>query len=186
MPKTINILTVIDAERVLRDHAPNGSQVVPLKNYGQGYAFSLTEWSDTDKYQGGDIFYKVPKHDQEEGGYALNVMADVGDTIRWRLIAMASPFQYQCYLYQLTNPDAWYNITPPQPKSSLVTRAAINPGSGTPYSLAAVQTQDFWWESQVTKARRQAYNLLFTIVDSAGVKRGQFSQDPYINAVSGS
>jgi hypothetical protein len=180
MPKVINILAVVDAERVLRDHAPTTSAPTPLKNDGQGYVFMLTEWADTDQYQGTNIFAKVAEQDQEEGGYSLNVKAEAGDTVRWRLISLTSPFQYQCYLYGLSPVGGWLHITEPQPKTSAVTCAAINPAAPTSDTLITVQGHDFWWESQVTDNRRQAYNLLFAITDNASLQRGQFTCDPYI------
>lgn len=181
MSKTIKIFVAVDAESILRDHTPNRSQPVPLKNDGKGYAFLLTDWADTDQYQytsayayGGAIL-----QDQEEGGYALNVRAEVADVIEWRAVALTSPFHYRCYLSGLQYIGGWYDITQPQPKMKAVTCAAINPGTKPP-SVMTAQVNDYWWESTVTSTNRQAYNLLYTIVDDNGSNRGVFSHDPYI------
>ena len=185
MPKIINILTIIDAERVLQDHPHSLSQPVELKNNGKGYTYMLTEWADTDQYQGLYYFYKVDEQDQEQGGYTLNVVADPGDILRWRLIALTSPLNYQCYLYNLYGLGGWLDITPPQPKSIPVTCAIIDPSARTSNSIIPVKKNDFWWESTVTKphGHRQAYNLIFSIADSDGIQIGQFSSDPYVNAI---
>ncbi|WP_157664774.1 AidA/PixA family protein [Bordetella genomosp. 9] len=181
MPNIINILAVVDAERVLQDHVPNPSAVVPLKSSGQGYGFLMTEWANTDQYQDANIFAKVAEQDQEEGGYALNVKAAAGDIVRWRMISLTSPFQYQCYLCGLDPVGGWLHITQPQPKSAAPVSAVVAPAPAPATGLAKVQTTDYWWESTVTDNLRQAYNVLFTITDSAGVQRGQFSWDPYIS-----
>ena len=178
----IKILVVVDAERILRDHTPNGSQPVPLKNAGKGYAYLLTEWSDTDQYQGTTTFKSnwVNEQDQEEGGYSLNVRAKAGDIVQWRAASLTSPFQYRCYLKGLEY-GSWVNITAPQSKTKPLTYTIANPGAAISGGVTAVQTNDYWWESTVQSSNRQAYNLLYTIIDNNGSNRGIFSHDPYIS-----
>lgn len=181
MPKNISILVVVDAESILRDHTSGGSQPVPLKNAGKGYAFLLSSWADTDQYQGTTTYNEVGEQDQEEGGYALNLRAEVGDVIMWRAVSMTSPFQYRCYLYGLQFDGGWIDITAPQPKIKPVTYAAVDPGAKTIGGVTTVQANDYWWESTVQKTDRQPYNLLYAIVDQDGSNRGIYVHDPYIN-----
>lgn len=182
MSKIIKIFVAIDAEKILQDHKPNGSQPVQLKNDGKGYAFLLTNWADADqyKYTTTYAYYGANLQDQEEGGYALNVKADVNDVIEWRAVSLTSPLHYQCYLSSLEPSGSWSNISQPAPKSKSVTCARMIPTGVRSVSVNTVQKNDYWWESTVTSTNRQAYNLLYTIVDNNGSNRGIFTHDPYI------
>jgi hypothetical protein len=181
MSKIIKILVAVDAESILRDHTPNGSQPVPLKNEGKGYAFLMTDWADTDEYQYTSTYSYAGAilQDQEEGGYALNVRAEVDDVIEWRAVTLTSPFHYRCYLSGLQCVGGWYNVTQPIPKIRSVACATITPGSKR-LDIVNAQVYDYWWESTVKNTNRQAYNVLYNIVDGTGANRGVFTHDPYI------
>ncbi len=182
---TINVLTVVDTEAVLQDYPtasnPNLSTHIPLKHAGKGYVFSLTEWAATDQEQGSSYLRTaVIRQDQEEGGYGLNIKAEIGDTIQWRMIALNGPMRCQAYLTHLVPPQTWHCIKPPVHRSAVVSNATIVASVTGEEQLVSLSTFDFRWETTVESPGSDAYNIMFAIVDSTGANRGQFTIDPYV------
>jgi hypothetical protein len=187
----INVLTVVDTEAVLQDYPtesnPNPSTHIQLRNAGKGYVFSLTEWKATDEEQGGDYLRKaVIRQDQEEGGYALNIKANLGDSIQWRMISLNSKMRCQAYLTHLVPAGGWHCIKPPVHTAHPVSSVEIVSSQTATEELVVVSTYDFSWDTTVEAAGSDAYNIMFAIVDSTGANRGQFTIDPYITVKMGS
>jgi hypothetical protein len=173
----IDITIVADPVAVIRDNpVASTSTAVALKNAGKGYVFGVTPWNDVNSGTYVPYYTYNDGQDNAEGGFALDIKAEIQDTIRWRMISLTAGFEYQCFIQSFHFTSGAAVISSLGPKTEAVS-CAVQAADGT---VTAKQIQDYYWETAVAAKGSAAYNLLFSIFDSNSNRVGIFTVDPYI------
>ncbi|ARP85021.1 AidA/PixA family protein [Bordetella genomosp. 9] len=173
----IDITIVVDPVAIIRDHTiSSNSSPITLKNYGRGYVFAMTYWNDVNfgTYSGHPDNYG--NNDNNEGGYALDIKAEIQDTIRWRMTSLTAGFEYQCFIQSFRYAFGATVISTMKPKIE----AVPGPVQNADGSVVAKQVQDYYWETTVVAQGSAGYDVIFSIFDSTGHRVGIFTIDPYI------
>jgi hypothetical protein len=168
----IDITMVVDALSVVRDNPVSSpSAHTMLKNAGKGYFFTLTYWNDVNA----GVMYT--DQDENQGGFCLEIKANMGDTIRWRMTSLSVGFGYQCFIQSFYITSGPPVMAPMQPKAEIVP-CAIQAADG---SVSVEQVHDYYWETTITGQGNAGYDVFFSIYDSTGGHIGIFTCDPRID-----
>lgn len=181
---TIDLLIVVDANRVVQDHGKNNGQqsghYVQLKQDGQGYVFMLGPWENDQPRDGHG----------GEGSDDPDISVKKGDTIRWRITSLSMGHLFQCFITHFSvNVGAQY-ITPPKPKHEVVSTPQIDSSAPDLNRTICRQLDDFYWESTVLETGHASYYIAFAICgDGCGGGCdcaccnccGGYQWDPWIN-----
>lgn len=175
MSATIEVLVVFDAATILADN-PNPSQDAgsPTPADGQ-YIFMITDQANAGSGQAGN---------------ELNVLAQTGDTIRWREATLA-PTDYEALLYAFTmeqNPQAGQQPGGPSlistPVPILISVTEPFPDPGNPSVPQMQRLNDYFWNCTVENPGSVTYQFSFMLVDRNGNVKGYFTWDPFITITS--
>ena len=169
----INVTLIPDVDAILRDHTVNASTTTALANYGKGYVFFVTEWNDVNF--GG--YYGVSAYGQEanDGGYQLDIKAEIGDSIRWRATTLTLGFAYQCFI-QFFNFSGTSTLTPLKHTTESISIPTLN-SDGT---ISPKQSDDYYYETTIKSAGYSSYTVPFSLFGSDGGRVGIFTIDPHI------
>lgn len=174
----IDITIVADPSAIIRDNPVASTSIaVPLKSYGRGYVFDVTYWNDVNCGTYGNGVYHDGQ-DNNEGGYAMDIKANVGDTIRWRMISMSLGFEYQCFIQSFLFSFGSNIMSAPTRKVEAVPFVSQD-ASGV---ITAKQINDYYWESTISATGQAGYNVNLSIFDSNSNRVGIFSVDPYFSS----
>jgi hypothetical protein len=174
---TIDITIVADPVAIIRDNpVTSPSTPVALKNYGKGYVFGVTNWNDVNFGTYSPYYTYNDGQDNNEGGFALDIKAEIGDTIRWRMVSLTGGFEYQCFIQSFKFTSGVAVISSLGHKTETVS-CAVQGADGT---VTAQQIQDYYWETTVAAKGSAGYNILISIFDSQANHIGIFTSDPYI------
>lgn len=174
----IDVTIVVDVEATIHD-TPNmssGGYPVPT-TVGKGDLFVLTQWNDVNfgVCAGGAV---AATQDMREGGFDLDIMAEIGDQIRWRATSLSAGYEYQVYIQSFTPVSG--NILLPTAKQHQ-TDAVSLPVQDANGNVIAIPGHDPYWETVVTAKGYSAYHVEFTIFDCMGGRVGGFTVDPIID-----
>ena len=172
----IDITVVADPNAIVRDHTiSSNATVIPLNNAGKGYVFSVTYWNDVNHGTYWGPGYNDGQ-DENEGGFGLDIKAEIKDTIHWRMASLTGGFEYQCFLQAIVPVGGTAVMASGGTKSEVVS-CAVQDAQG---NVIAKQINDYYWESTITAKGTEAYHVQFSIFDSNGSRVGIFSVDPYV------
>jgi nematocidal protein AidA len=179
----IDVVIVVDAPRILRDYGTNnaaqtGMNYVPLGQQGEGryYLYMIATWFDV----------------QNQAESELDVFANAGDKIRWRMTSLSLDRTYQCFIKEFViNRGANY-ITQPAPKHESVTVPQIDTSVAALNTTKPKQIDDVYWETTVLQPGPVTYHTNFIVTgpgcDAGGGggnggngNCGGYTYDPYIN-----
>lgn len=173
----IDITIVADPEAIIRDNpVASTSTVVPLKNFGRGYVFDVTYWNDVNCGTYGNGVYRDGQ-DNNEGGYAMDINANVGDTIRWRMTSLPLGFEYQCFIQSFAFSFGSNILSAPSRKVEVVPFVCQDENG----VIKSNQINDYYLESTVSAKGQAGYNVILSIFDSNSNRVGIFSVDPYFS-----
>ena len=173
--KVINVTMFADIGGILSDksYSISGSQVTVLENF-QKYIFFLTDWSDVNF--GASYGVRALGEVADEGGYYLDVKADAGDYLRFRVAGLTLGFEHRCFIHPFTfsAPTVVSDAKPVANSSSI----AVQLEDG---KIVAKTVDDFYMEAQVKAAGHVTYKITFSVFDSTGTRIGILSLDPEID-----
>jgi hypothetical protein len=166
----IDVLMVVDADRVMHDHGSNTGastgDYVPLKDgkgngiKGSGYVFMLTEMKDAKN---------------AEASVILNIAAKKDDIIRWRMTSMSMGNPYQCFIKEIVVDKDIQNITEPTAKHEKIRIPVLDPNSPGLNQVILSNAGDSYWESTVLIAKPVRYHARFRICEGGSSGGGTAS-----------
>jgi hypothetical protein len=174
----IDATIVVDVEATIRDTPNMSSGGYPIPTtLGKGDVFVTTQWNDVNfgLCAGGLI---SATQVMREGGYNLDIKAEINDRIRWRATSLAGGFGYQVYIQSFTAVAG--NILLPTAKQHLMDAVPL-PAQDASGNVFSIPGHDFYWETTITAAGYSAYHVSFAIFDSMGGRVGGFTVDPVID-----
>ncbi|MBZ4401478.1 AidA/PixA family protein [Myxococcus sp. MISCRS1] len=166
----IDVLTVVDVDKVLKVHGPNGSADEP------GVPIS-------------DCVYMLVRKDDAVGMEAipeLTVAAKTSDTLRWRMASLTLNTQYSAVLYKMRVSGNAQCISPPQPLVSHIKVPVPEVAGGQVDGYNTQPYVDFYFQSTALQPtasltdQKVTYQLYVQVTDNQGNKVGTYSWDPYI------
>ncbi|MFY1828445.1 AidA/PixA family protein [Myxococcus fulvus] len=166
----IDVLTVVDVDKVLKLHGPNGSADEP------GVPIA-------------DCVYMLVRKDDAVGMEAiseLTVAAKTSDTLRWRMASLTLNTGYTAVLYKMRVSGNAQCITPPQPLVSNIKVPVPEVAGGQVDGYNTQPYVDFYFQSTALQptasltGQRVTYQLYVQVTDNLGNKVGTYSWDPYI------
>ncbi|NER39485.1 MAG: hypothetical protein F6J93_37025 [Oscillatoria sp. SIO1A7] len=152
-PRTINVLTVIDAETLVKNYQNHNPKTTADKP-----AF-VSEHPQT-------IHMIASTGDSIHGSDSseLRVAAYVDDIIRWRAVSISIDTSYTVELYKFTKIDD---------KPTVITKPREIPSS----------TGRYWQAVVIAGSGTETYDLSFKILDRSGTELVYLTWDPYITAI---
>lgn len=172
----IDITLVANHEAIIRDKAFSATGYPMLPNGGRGYIFGVTNWNDVN-FGGYDGDYYADTQDENEGGFALDVKAEVGDILRWRTTTLAAGFECQYFIQSFILNSGTAILLPKGHTPETVTL----PAQGANGDIASNQIVDFYWYTTVAAKGYSSYNMQFSLFNSDGGRVGGFTVDPYLD-----
>ncbi|WP_426754926.1 AidA/PixA family protein [Myxococcus sp. Y35] len=170
----VDILTVVDVDKVISEYGPNASLDDP------GVAIA-------------DCVYMIVRRSDADGAEAipeLTVDVSTNDILRWRLVSLTLNTRYSAVLYKMTvseNPDC---ITQPQPLVSSVMVPVPEVVGGQPGGFNTQPYKDFYFQATALQptatvpGQKVTYQLYVQVTDNKGNKVGTYSWDPFITITS--
>lgn len=157
----LDITIVVDPIAIIRDY-PGSSNSTNISLTKRGYFFGLTNWNDVNcgTYYGG----YADGQDNGEGGYVLDVKAEVNDIIRWRITSLTGGFEYQCFIQSFVFLCGASVMSPVGHKNELVSY----PFRDAKGIVTAKQVNDYYWETTVAAPGTAGYHIIFFMFDSNG------------------
>lgn len=144
----IDVAILVDAPRILRDIGSNNAGVtgnyVQLPNEGQWYLYMFATWY----------------HARNESYSELDVFADVGDTIRWRMATFSMNRSYHAFIKGFVFKDPTQDrISTPVMKQETV-QVPYMDATG---AVALKSADDVYWETTVQKSGPVTYHTNFIL-----------------------
>lgn len=175
----IDVLTVIDAVRVLKDAGPNDyektGKFYPLPHDGIGYVYMIVTFADA----------------KQDAVTELDLFANAGDTIRWRMTTASEGANYQCIIKSVHVGNGADCIATPQMKHEIIKVPQVDTTTPDLDKLILQKTEDVYWETKVLKPGSVTYHFNFVLCSSGGDgdgsdcdctnQHGGHKYDPYIN-----
>lgn len=165
----VDILTVIDAQRLMDDHPDASPDTVSSLGSDPGeYVYMLVTRAEVIGI---------------EAGYELNVAVKTGDLVRWRATSLTRNTGLSTLLYHVETHSSPL-ISPP---ASSLTRVTIPAAVGDdPSRRPTTQPYyDFFFQTTAQDpgspgSHQVAYQLYFMLLDEQGHTVGRFSWDPFL------
>ncbi|WP_426747601.1 AidA/PixA family protein [Myxococcus faecalis] len=166
----VDVLTVVDVDKVLKEYGPNGSVDEP------GVSIA-------------DCVYMLVRKDDAVGMEAiseLTVAAKTNDTLRWRMASLTLNTGYSAVLYKMNVSGNAQCISPPQPLVSHIKVPVPEVAGGQVDGYNTQPYVDFFFQSTALhptaalSGQRVTYQLYVQVTDNLGNKVGTYSWDPYI------
>lgn len=175
---TIDVTIVVDVEATIRDTPNMSSGGFPVPTtVGRGDLFLVTQWNDVNFgiCSGG---LTTATQNMREGGFDLDIKAEIRDCIRWRATSLTAGYEYQVYIQSFTS--IYGNILLPTAKQHQADAVSL-PVQDSNGNVFAISGHDRYWETVITAAGYSAYHVAFTIFNSMGGRVGGFTVDPIID-----
>ncbi|GLU35036.1 AidA/PixA family protein [Trinickia caryophylli] len=171
-----DVLIVVDAQRIVQSYGRNDAgrtgEYVPLGQggEGQGFVYMFATYSDA----------------RGEGSSELDIGANAGDTIRWRMASISEGNNYSCFMthFVFTGPANYSEfITEPQQKYETIKTLQIDKKAPMLRGVVPIERDDFYWEATMIKPGRLVYHTKFLVFCSDGggttTGGGGGNNDPY-------
>jgi hypothetical protein len=172
---TIDITLIANHEAIIRDKAFSATGYPMLPNGGRGYILGITNWNDVN-FGGYDGGYYADTQDENEGGFALDVNAEVDDVLRWRTTTLTAGFGCQFFIQSFILNSGAAILAP----KGHIPESVSLPVRGSDGNIAAKQILDFYWFTTVAAKGYSSYNVQFALFGSDGGRIGGFTVDPYL------
>lgn len=186
MSNIIDVLIIIDAARILQDHAAQSSKpqssssnqsgtgssgnATPLLNGGRSYVFLVAPWSNA---------AQTGSSDSQEGGYELQTTVKVGDVVRYRMLNLPLRRDYQGFIEQIDVAIGQQCLTAPSLQQRASNSTTLDTSVSTLDQVMPIPITDSCWESTMTQTGMAAMNLKFSIYDAKAALQGRFSFSPW-------
>lgn len=170
-PVTIDILSVIDCERIIADGHKGGDINNPT-NIG------VNEESDKYVHMVCSSLYVNDNESKGEGHSELRVNANVGDTVQWSITCLHEGTSYNV---SLQNVDPFVNveaISKPEAITLPVNMYVAPPFNTNPTKISYL---NYLIDCRVVKpGEAVTYKIAFQMFDRVGKSLGFFTWDPFI------
>lgn len=164
----IDILTVIDAESLIKDYGSQpGSRDYPtnLGNNAGKYVYMLVKRSEANNMEA-----------QSE----LSVAVKTGDIIRWRACSLTMDTNLSTLLYKMNISAGVGLITSPAPNEASIKIPTPVIVDDKVTSFGTQPYVDFYFQATAQSVGGVTYQLSFTLTDNQGNPKGYFVWDPYL------
>lgn len=170
----INVTMFVDIAGILSDktYSINPSQPVVLEGF-QKYTFFLTDWSDVNF--GSTYGVRAKGESSDEGSYYIDVKANIGDYLRFRVTGLTLGFEYQCFIHPFSFSAQTVASDPKAVANS--NSVAVQQQDG---GIVSGSAEDYYMEAEVKGNGRVTYTITFSVFDSTGTRVGILSLDPGI------
>lgn len=172
MANTINILSIIDVETILKNNIPQGTLANPT-NLGSYNTSDLYVYMITSRGY-------IDTSDTDRADSELRIDASIGDTIQWELTCPGSGLQHNAIIANVI-PGNQPNPVSISSPVAIVTNRRIFDTAGVP-AYQIVQQTDY--TASVEALGITQYLVVFQIMDNLGNNLGYYSWDPFINVMA--
>lgn len=147
----IDVLTVVDAGRILkvlgRNNFAQTGQYKQLPDEGRWWVYMFATWYDV----------------KGESYSELDVFAQAGDTIRWRMTTTSAGTGYQAFIQDVPVTRGEQYITKPQMKYEIIKAPQLDTTVLPPGRPMIQKVEDSYWEVNVLRPGPVTYHLNFTL-----------------------